>query len=108
LWVFVKSKRKLHAIQWYKVNIPIPKGRNGSIERRNGTKARPKPSRKNIKYCSSMSSIQDTRWQDAYSNGLGKPCPYDLAVIIYKSIKPLFWAGSTSYLGLSSPGAQHF
>jgi hypothetical protein len=48
---------KVKKIQWYSINISIPKGRNQRIARRDQTEARPKPSRANIIYCSSMSSI---------------------------------------------------
>jgi hypothetical protein len=47
--------------QCHRVNIPISKERNGGKERRDGTKARLKSSKANIKYCNSMSSVQDIR-----------------------------------------------
>jgi hypothetical protein len=47
----------------HRVNIPIPKGRNRRVARKDQTKERPKPSRTNIKWC------------DVSSTGLGHPCP---------------------------------
>jgi hypothetical protein len=56
----IKAKIKLPTsnLQWHKVNIYIPKGKNEGVERQDQTKARPKLIRANIKSCSSMSAFQ--------------------------------------------------
>jgi hypothetical protein len=48
-------------------------------EKRDGTKARPKDSRSNIKSYSSRSGTWDTGWHDMKSKGLGQPHPSSLA-----------------------------
>jgi hypothetical protein len=45
----IKKKITYFNIQGHRVNISIKKWRNLSIEKKNGTKSRPKPSRENIK-----------------------------------------------------------
>jgi hypothetical protein len=63
-----------------KVHIPIPKWRNGGIERINVTKTKLKPSRMNITAHASMPAIWITWWHDLISNTLGNPHPYGLAL----------------------------
>jgi hypothetical protein len=57
------KKKKTKTRKTQKTNILIPKGKNGGPERKDGTKAKLKPSRANIKSCSfRMSSSWGTRW----------------------------------------------
>lgn len=70
LWVMVKIKSKLHAPsrQWLRGKVPIPKGKNWSIKRCAGSKARPNPRMTDTKSCSPMSDIQSTwRWEHLWS-----------------------------------------
>lgn len=87
------------------MNIPILKGRNRRIER-NGTKARRKLKRENIKSC--IFHIQHSRnlCGDVCSKGLNSPvCSYDIAG---SGLWPLFLGSSTLCLWLFSANDQHF
>jgi hypothetical protein len=75
---------------------------NSSITKmRVRTKARPKPSRANTKFCSSMSSILSC-WCDVSSSGLRKHCLYGLAIC---NPRGLTRAGSTCCLQPSTIAA---
>jgi hypothetical protein len=63
------------------VHIPILKGNNGNWEKNNGTKARQKLIKTNIKTYSSLTGIQGTWWWDVSSKSLEQPSPNTLLAI---------------------------
>jgi hypothetical protein len=81
----VKSKRKLYTfnIQWLRVNA--------LIQKKEGTKARLKPSKANMKYFSSMSDIWDMWLSNLSSTGLGELHHYTLAVHIAFLLGYFIW-----------------
>jgi hypothetical protein len=54
----IKSNEGYILATYNVTNVPILKGQNEDMERRNGIKARLKRSRENIKSCSFMTGIQ--------------------------------------------------
>lgn len=58
-----KNKFSTSNLQWHRISIHIPKGKNGDIPKNDQNKARPKSSRKNTKFCLSMPGIWSS-WLD--------------------------------------------
>jgi hypothetical protein len=84
------------------------------IERRDGTKGKPKTSRENVKYYSSIANIQGIHDHGMSSQELGKPHPWDLASCRPQGLSPGWLCSLTvAFLDRSStflaiPGISDF
>jgi hypothetical protein len=68
----MESKLHISLAQGHGIHISILKGRK-RIPREDWSKARPKPNRENITFCSSISRICGIWWPDVSDKEFGQP-----------------------------------